>query len=144
MKFKAKALVATFILVAGVAVAADATDPTVKAWQELMDGNGAATKTLGGMAGDKMPFDAAAAAEAKAALIAHSGDIAAKFKTQATDPASKASPDIWTNWDDFVAKANALSTAAAALDVASLETLKAGMGAVGGACKDCHTKYNLP
>jgi len=143
MKFKAKALVATLILVAGVAVAADATDPTVKAWQELMDSNGAAAKTLGGMAGGKMAFDAAAAEQAKAALIDNAGAIAAKFMTQASDPASKASPDIWTNWDDFVAKANALSTAATALDVTSMETLQAGMGAVGGACKDCHTKYKL-
>ena len=69
--------------------------------------------------------------------------MAAKFMTQASDPASKASPDIWTNWDDFVAKANALSTAATALDVTSMETLQAGMAAVGGACKDCHTKYKL-
>lgn len=143
MKFKAKALVATLILVAGVAVAADATDPTVKAWQELMDSNGAAAKTLGGMAGGKMAFDAAAAEQAKAALIDNADAIAAKFMTQASDPASKASPDIWTNWDDFVAKANALSTAATALDVTSMETLQAGMAAVGGACKDCHTKYKL-
>jgi cytochrome c556 len=144
MRFKAKTLVATFVLLAGAAVAADATDPTVKAWQELMDANGAATKTLGGMAGGKMAFDGTAAAAAKTDLIAHAGDIANKFKTQASDPASKASPDIWTNWDDFVAKANALSTAAASLDVTSMETLQAGMGAVGGACKDCHTKYKMP
>lgn len=143
MKFKARILVTGLLLVAGAAFAADATDPTVKAWQELMDANGGAVKTLGGMAGDKMPFDAAAAEAAKAALVASSAEIEAKFKTMATDPASKASPDIWTNWDDFVAKGNALSAAAAALDVTSLETLQAGMAGVGGACKDCHMKYKL-
>ena len=37
MKFVTKTLVAGLVLVAGVAVAAEATDPTVKARQELMD-----------------------------------------------------------------------------------------------------------
>ena len=144
MKLKASTLVASLLLVAGVAIAADATDPTVKAWQETMDANGAAAKELGGMAGGKVPFDAAAAEAAKASLVAHAGDIAVKFATKASDPASKASPDIWTNWDDFAAKAKALETAAAALDVTSAETIGAGMGPIGGACKDCHTKYRLP
>lgn len=144
MKLKARTIIAGLMLVSGVAIAAEATDSTVKAWQELMDGQGGAVKALGGMASGEVAFDAAAAEAAKATLIANSTEIAAKFQTQAADPASKASPDIWTNWDDFVAKATALNTAAAALDVASAETIKAGMASVGGACKDCHTKYKLP
>lgn len=143
MKLTAKTLAAALMLTAGVAIAADATDPTVKAWQQSMDANGAASKTLGEMASGKTAFDGAAAAAAKDALIADSGEIANLFKTAASDPASKASPDIWTNWDDFVAKANALSTAAAALDVTSADTIKTGMAAIGGACKDCHSKYRM-
>lgn len=143
MKLKTRTLVVGLMLVASVALAAKATDPTAKARQELMDSNGAAAKTLGGMAGGDAAFDAAAAAAAKAQLIANATDIAVKFKDAATDPESKASPDIWTNWDDFAAKATALGGAATALDVSSLDTLKAGMGAVGGACKDCHTKYKM-
>ena len=33
--------------------------------------------------------------------------------------------------------------AAGAVDVASAETIGAGMGAIGGACKDCHTSYRI-
>jgi cytochrome c556 len=143
MKFSTKALVTGLFLVAGAAFAADATDPTVNAWQTLMDDQGAAVKVLGEMAGDKVAFDATAAEAAKARLAADAAMIAAKFQTQASDPASKAKPEIWTNWDDYVKKADALTAAATALDATSLDGIKAGMGAIGGACKDCHTAYRM-
>lgn len=141
MKFTTKILVLGLIMAGGIAIADGATDPDVKARQELMDSNGGAMKTLGGMAGDKVAFDAAAAAAAKAALVANAADIAAKWANNATDPASHSKPEIWTAMDDFKAKAADLGTAAAALDTTSLETLKAGIGAIGGACKACHTAY---
>ena len=144
MKFSTKALTAGLNLFAGVAFAeGEATDPTVIARQEVMETIGKNTKVLGDMAGDKAAFDAAAAEAAKAAIIAASAEIAAKFEPQATDPASEAKPEIWTNWDDFVVKATALNTAATAVDVASLDGIKAGMGGIGGACKACHTDYRV-
>ncbi|RYI33279.1 MAG: cytochrome c, partial [Acetobacteraceae bacterium] len=54
---------------------------------------------------------------------------------------SEAKPEIWANWEDFLKKAKAANDAATAMDVASAETIGAGMGALGGACKDCHTTY---
>lgn len=126
-----------------VAVAKEGTqDPVVKARQDLMGKIGMNTGVLGNMAGGKAPFDAAAAAAAKEALIAASAEIAAKFETQADDPMSEAVVDkLWANFDDFKAKGMALSAAASAIDVASLEGIQAGMGAIGGSCKDCHTAY---
>lgn len=141
MNFTAKIFVAGLVLVAGMAFAADATDPTVKARQDLMGANGAAAKALGGMAGGEVAFDAVAAEAAKAALVANSADIAASFKMQAEDPAAKAKAEIWTNWDDFAAKAKALNDAATALDASTIEGVQAGMGAIGGACKACHMAY---
>lgn len=141
MRLLPTALLASAALAATVVFAADATDPTAKARQELMDTIGMNVKVLGDMAGGKAAFDAAAAAAAKDALIAASAEIPAKFETEASDPKSNAKPAIWTNWADFTTKAQALNTAATALDTASLETVQAGMGAVGGACKDCHTAY---
>lgn len=139
-----KAVAAAFILIAGAAFAeTEATDPIEIARQDLMKSFGGAAKTLGEMAEGKVAFDAAAAEAAKATLIAGSAEIAAKFETQSADPASKSSPDVWKNWDDFVVKAKGLSDAAAALDVASAESIGAGMGPIGGACKDCHTSYRL-
>jgi cytochrome c556 len=145
MKF-VKALMIGAVLTAGSAYAqAERTDPNAIARAELMRSNGKNVGILGDMAGGKAPYDAAAAEAAKAALIENAGMIEATFKDQgAADPASRAKPEIWANWDDFLLKAKALGDAAAAIDVASVESIGAGMGAIGGACKDCHTTYQAP
>ena len=142
MKFLTKSLIAGLIMVGGIAFAqSKATDPDVKARQTLMDTNGGAAGVLGGMASGKTAFDATAAAAAKAMLIANAAQIPVVFKTNATDPESHAKAEIWTSWDDFAAKAADLGKAAEALDATSLDGVKAGMGAIGGACKACHTTY---
>jgi len=143
MRLMTKTAAFALALVATVAIAAEATDPTVKARQELMGVIGMNTKVLGEMAGGKTAFDAAAAGAAKAALVAASADIGAKFELQATDPKSEAKPEIWTNWADYQAKATALNTAATALDATTVEGVQAGMAGVGGSCKACHSAYRL-
>lgn len=144
MKFATKALAAAFALTAGVAFAeVEATDPLVIAQKDLMKSFGGAAKALGGMASGEVAFDAAAAEAAKAALVAGSAEIAVKFATAGNDPASEAKPEIWTSWDDFLVKTKGLGDAATALDVTSVDGIKAGMGAVGGACKACHTSYRM-
>jgi cytochrome c556 len=140
----ARLFAASMVFAAGVSFAhADATDPNVIARQDLMKVIGGSTKTLGDMAGGKAAYDAAAAETAKAAMIAASADIEAKFMTQTTDPEQEAKPEVWTNWDDFLVKAKALNDAATALDTSSAETIGAGMGAIGGSCKSCHTDYRM-
>lgn len=144
MRFATKAFAAGMMLVAGIAFAeTEATDPLVIAQKDLMKSFGGAAKTLGDFAGGKTAFDAAAAEAAKATLVAGSADIHVKFEKAGTDPASEAKPEIWTNWDDFVKKANDLSAAATALDASTLEGVQAGIGAIGGACKACHTAYRM-
>ena len=144
MRLATKALAAAVTLFAGIACAeVEASDPLVIAQQSLMKSFGGAAKTLGGMASGEVAFDAAAAEAAKASLQGGSAEIHVKFATAGQDPASAAKPEIWTNWDDFIAKASALNKAATALDVASAEGVKAGMGAIGGACKDCHTSFRV-
>lgn len=141
MRLVTKALVGCLALCATVAVAADATDPGVKARQELMDVIGMNMKTLGDMAGGKSAFDAAAADAAKVAIIAAAVEIPNVFGPKAEDPKSKAKPEIWTEFEDFKKDAKELEEAAAGLDVASVDTLKATMGNVGAVCKDCHTEF---
>ena len=143
MKLFTKSIAVGLILAAGVAAAQDATNPAVIARKDLMKSTGASVKVLGDMAGGKAAFDAAAAEGARAQLAANAAQIAAKFEANEADPASKASPDVWTNWDDFVAKADALAAAAKALDASSVEGIQAGMAGVGGACKGCHTSYRM-
>ena len=143
MKFS-KTIVAGLVLIAGMAFAEGTrTDPNSIARGATMGAQGGAMKVLGGMAGGEMAYDAAAAEAAKAALVAASASIAVVFEPNSTDAASKAKPEVWTNWDDFAAKAKVLADAAVALDVSSAESIGAGMGAIGGACKDCHTTYRL-
>ncbi len=139
-----KAFAIGAVLAASAAYAQDAepTDPNAIARSELMKIVGMNTGILGNMAGGKEPYDAAKAEGAKAALIDASTKIEATFMEQGgADPATEAKPEIWVNWEDFLVKAKALGTAAGAVDVASVESIGAGMGAIGGACKDCHTTY---
>ena len=140
-----KAFAIGAILAAGAAFAQEApTDPNAIARSELMKMVGMNTGILGNMASGKEPFDAAKAEGAKAALIEASAKIEATFMEQgAADPVSEAKPEIWANWEDFLVKAKALGDAAGAVDVASAETIGAGMGAIGGTCKDCHTTYRV-
>jgi len=143
MNLISKLIAFGLILAAGVAAAQDATNPAVIARKDLMKSNGMSVKILGDMAGGKAAFDAVAAAAAAAQLAANAADVAAKFEVNEVDPASKASPDVWTNWDDFMAKADALGAAAKAMDTSTVEGVQAGLAGVGGACKDCHTSYRL-
>lgn len=140
-----KAFALGAILAAGAAYAeGDRTDPNAIARSTLMKTIGMNTGILGGMAQGKEAYDAAKAEAAKAALVEAAGMIEASFAEQgAADPASEAKPEIWANWDDFLVKAKALGDAAGAIDVASVESIGAGMGAIGGACKDCHSTYRV-
>lgn len=141
----AKTLLVSAILMTGTAYAQDiaATNPDVIARKDLMKSMGGAAKTLGGMAAGEVAYDAAAAEAAKQTMIAAAAEIEAKFTTNAEDPASEAKPEIWANWDAFLVKAKGLGDAAGALDVASAESIGAGMGGIGGACKACHTDYRV-
>lgn len=137
-------LIAGFALAGSIAYAeVEATDPDVIARQGLMKEMGGAAKAMGDMASGKTAFDAAAAATAKATIVDHAGQIAAKFEKNPTDPGSEAKPEVWSNWDDFLKDAKGLETAATALDTTSAATLGAGMAVVGGACKECHTEYRM-
>ena len=146
MKSATKALTLVLAMCTGAAYAEteiEATDPIVIAHKDLMKSFGGAAKALGGMASGETAFDAAAAEAAKAKLVSGAADIPVVFEKPGSDPASEAKPEIWTNWDDFVLKAKALGDAASALDATSAEGIKTGMGAIGGACKACHSDYRL-
>lgn len=145
MKIAAAGMI-VFAGIAGTAIAdgdEEAKNPAVKARREAMEAIGGATKVLGEMAGEKTAFDAAAAEAAKASMLAAIANVPTLFEANETDPVSEAKPEIWTNWDDFAKKAETLNAAVTAMDTASLDGVKAGMGAVGGACKDCHTSYRI-
>ena len=133
------------ILIAGAAFAeGDRTDPNAIARSDLMKMQGMNIGILDKMAKGEEPYDLAKAEAAKAVLIDTSSKIETVFaEPGGADPASEAKPEIWTNWEDFLAKAKGLNDAATALDVASAESIGAGLGAVGGACVECHKVYRV-
>lgn len=138
----AKTVTFCLIFAAGAAFAKDGvTNPVVKERMDLMQVIRQNTGVLGDMASGKAAFDATAAATAKAALAAAAGEIPAKFEAEETDPVDEAKTDIWMMFDEFTLKAEALVTAAEAVDVASLEGLQGSMRAVGGSCQSCHETF---
>ncbi|MES2914952.1 MAG: cytochrome c [Pseudomonadota bacterium] len=141
-----KAVVIGALLTAGAVYAQDVepTDPNAIARSELMEMQGMNAGLLGKIAKGEEPYDLAKAEAAKASLIETAAKIETVFAEQgAADPASAVKPEIWANWDDFLVKAKALGDAVGAMDVASAETIGAGMGAVGGACVACHKAYRV-
>ena len=130
------------LMIASMALAHNGVkNPAVMARMQGMEQIGAASKVLGNMARGRVAFDAEGAASAKAALAQHAAEIPALFEAQEDDPKSEALPAIWSDFADFTAKADALRDAAEAMDVTSAETIAAGMGTVGGACRSCHKAY---
>src|SRR5690606_23182662 len=103
-------------------------NPVVKERMDLMQTIRVNTGTLGNMASGKEAFDPAAATAAKTALAAAAAEIVVKFQANEDDPVSEGSPKIWEDYAGFTTRAEALVTAAEAVDVASLDGLKAGMG----------------
>ena len=102
-------------MLGGIALAiaqSKTSEPDVIAHHTLMDGNGIRMGVLGDMAKGDEAFDAVTVETAR--------------------------PDVWTHREEFVADADNLGKAAAALDTTSLNGIQAKLRAI-GTCKDCHT-----
>ncbi|SEK92131.1 c-type cytochrome [Pacificibacter marinus] len=126
------------------AVAHAAVENTaVQARMDAMKAIGGAMKTLGNMAKGSVDFDATAAEAAVDVVAVQSAMLPTLFEAQETDPMSEAKPEIWTNWDDFVAKANAMTAAAEAVSIVDAGSIGAAMEAIGGSCKGCHSEYRM-
>jgi len=74
------------------------------------------------------------------------GKVVSLFPKDSGTGDTKALPAIWTNWDDFQAKAKGFETAAknlqqAVASGADLAAVQAAYGAVGASCGACHETY---
>lgn len=135
---------AFFLSFSIAAVAHDGVEnEVVKARMDAMKEIGGAMKVLGTMAKGAVEFDAVAAQAAVDAVADQSAMVPVLFEAQETDPMSEAKPEIWANWDDFVAKSNALNAAATSVSITDASSIPAALGAMGGSCKDCHTDYRM-
>lgn len=144
MRTLTKTLALGLIFVATVATAHEhVSNPVVKERMDGMQTIRVATGTLGDMLKGEKPFDTAIATQAKTDMAAASAEIVKKFEANEMDPASEAAPAIWENFADFTVKAEAMVTAAEAIDVSSLDGLKASFRDVGASCKACHEAYRI-
>ena len=131
-----------------VVSAEEASHPAVKARKGLMQLYAVNLGQLGAMAKGSVEYDAAKASAAANNLVLLTQLNGSALWPQGTDNASKAGtralPAIWENFPDVGSKAQALASAAAAMQGAAgtdLDSLRGAMGAVGGACGACHKAY---
>ncbi|AJE45245.1 c-type cytochrome [Celeribacter indicus] len=118
-----------------------ATNPAVKARQEAMLQIGGGMKVLSDMAKGDQAFDAEAANAAVATIATVSAEIPDLFEAQEDDPESEALPAVWSDWDDFVVKAEALHTGAQSITVTDEASLQPALGTLGVTCKQCHDDF---
>lgn len=116
-------------------------NPEVLARMQGMERIAEATKALGLMVKGQAPFDDEAARAALAQIERHAALIPEQFRTNADDPKSEARETIWTNWDDFVAEAEALVAIAASADVRERDQLGATVERISATCRSCHAAY---
>ncbi len=105
--------------------------------------------TLGGMAQDKISYDATAAAQAANNLAALAAMDQTAYWVDGSDSSleeSRAKPEIWTDSAGFAEQVDALATASAdlaAIAGTDLASLKAAFGPVGQSCGGCHRNYRV-
>ena len=136
-------------LIATLAVAQqDPLAAAVKARQAHMGLYAFNLGTLGGMAQDAIPYDAAAAQAAADNLVALTGINQMAYWPAGTAvgevEGTRAKPELWANMEEVMADSEALTTAALAMQAAAgtgLDALKAAMGPLGGACGECHEEF---
>lgn len=143
-------LVAT-TLAAGAAYAQQNFEQVIKARKGQFEVMAHSMGILGGMARGNVPYDAAAAKAAADNVV-----MITKLNQSALWPAgshngatkaTRAQPNIFENVADFTAKWQELGKRATALQGVAgngLDALRPAIGAVGGACQDCHEKYRGP
>jgi len=142
-------LVALLLLGAGTAlVQAQGDEEIIVYRQRLMKGHVASMGSIG----DIMKFKLAVGTDHVAVHAKNISEYAklipAAFEKDISAGKTDAKAEVWTNWDDFVTKANTLSTAAATLSTAAaggdMAKVMPALKGVGDACRGCHNDYRKP
>ncbi len=139
------------ICLATVAMAAGPYDNAITARQSQMRLFAFNISQLGGMAKGAIPYDAKRAAAAAANLQSVARLDMTGAWPEGSDSFSfdntAALPKIWDNLDDVGKKFGDLQAATDVMAAAAgtdLDSMKAALGQLGGACKACHKEYRKP
>lgn len=129
----------------------DPNSPEFQAYEQrdaVMHEMGDAILVLNDMSREQIPVDDAAFREAAQQLAQSAERMLDGFENQTIVPESRAMPEIFENWDDFVSKTEDLQEAANELAMAAESGgFAAGRSLVEGArntCGACHRVYRAP
>jgi cytochrome c556 len=115
--------------------------------QKVMSSQGASMGAINDTLKNKLPYQDHIAVHARD-IAATSALIGEAFKKEITEGKTDAKPEIWKEWEKFLAAAEALEKESNALaEVAKsgdMEAIAAQVKKVGGACGDCHKPYRKP
>lgn len=137
---------ACLVLLLGTAQAQD-DDAYIQYRQKIMAGIGASMGATGDILKNKLPFPGH--------IYTHAQDIqrvskliGEAFKKDIAAGKTDAKPEIWKEWDKFVAAADAMEQESAKLaDIAQkgdMEAIGAQVKKLGDACGNCHKPYRKP
>ena len=100
---------------------------------------------IGAMANGRVPFDAKAAQENAAVVLAMSKLPWAGFTPNTENIKTKAKPELWMEMDKVKAAADKMMVSVVALDAAAktgnLDAIKKAFGETAATCKACHDAY---
>lgn len=153
---KMKGLIASIVAastlgIIAVPVMAQSVEDAVKARKADMQLRRHYLMLLGGMAQGKVPYDAEKAQKAADSLKAMLALDRSRMWVADSDSMSidgtRAKPEIWDNFSDFVALGKA--NGAAIMELAKvagqgLDVMRPAVGKVGQTCSACHKKYRDP
>lgn len=115
--------------------------------QKVMKSMGASMGAIGDILKHKLPFAGHIGVHA-ADISRMSAVIAESFEKEITEGRTDAKPDVWQDWDKFVAAAETLQEEGAKLaDIASggdMAAIGAQVKNLGKACGDCHKPFRKP
>jgi cytochrome c556 len=129
-----------------VGVAASSTD-VIKDRQHAMENVGDAMMALAAIAKGEAPFDAAVVKKNAVAMQDHLRKAAALFPegSDKGDVETWATPAVWSDNPDFVAKFEAAEAEAEAIGSVTEESaFRPALGKLGNSCKSCHETYRRP
>ena len=93
-------------------------------------------------------FNRSAAQDAANAISNHATSVKELFPTDSLDKPSEALPQIWTDWDEFIAIGQQMGVEAEKLakmagGSSSVDEIKDQFRRLGQSCRSCHEKFRL-
>jgi cytochrome c556 len=115
--------------------------------QKVMQSNGGHMGAIGAIMKNKLPYTSNIVAHAQAMQIT-STVIEDAFKKEITEGKTDAKPEIWQDWDKFVAAAKAMGEESGKLAegarTGDMDAIGAQVKALGKSCGDCHKPFKKP